>query len=178
MLKKNIEFEDFAGEKRTYEAHFHMTKAEVIRWLMTTGDYTLDKVLERIAKERNGKQILETFEDLIHRSYGVISLDNVQFVKNEEEWKKFYESNAYSELLVEIVTDGRKAAEFVNGIVPKDLADEIAKTMKENPNGIPDALKEYSEVFTAGQQAVTGSPQAKISGSISQADVVPMRPGV
>lgn len=143
MYKKTIEFTDYNDEKRKEDHYFHLNKSEVIKWLTTSGDYTLDKVLERLATERNGKKIMDVFEDLIHRSYGRKSLDGRRFEKTEEIWNDFYQTEAYSVLFTELVTDAAKAAEFVNKIIPKDLADEIEKIIKQNPDGISDELKDY-----------------------------------
>lgn len=144
MLKRSIEFEDYDGTKRKEDHYFNLNKAEVIKWLTTSGDYTLDKVLERLSTERNGKKIMEIFEDLIRLSYGKKSLDGRKFEKTEEIWNDFYQTEAYSILFTELVTDARKAADFVNKIIPKDLADEVEKIIKEYPEGIPDTLKDYT----------------------------------
>ncbi len=144
MLKKTIKFTDYEGLERTEEHFFNLNKAEVIKWLTTSGDYTLDKLLQRLSKERNGRKIMEIFEDLIKMSYGRKSLDGRKFEKNEEIWNDFYQTEAYSKLFSECVTDAKKAADFVNGIIPKDLADEVAKIIKDNPDGIPDELKDYA----------------------------------
>lgn len=143
MLKRTIKYEDYDGNTREEDHYFHMNKSEIIKWLTTSGDYTLDKVLLRLRTERNGKKIMEIFEDLLHRSYGKKSLDGRRFEKNEEIWKDFYETEAYSVLFTELVTDGRKAAEFINKIIPKNMADDIEKIVRENPEGIPDELKDY-----------------------------------
>lgn len=144
MYAKTIKFEDFNGVKREEEHFFNLNKAEVIKWLTTSGDYTLDKVLERLSKERNGKKIMEIFEEMIKMSYGKPSLDGRKFEKTEEIWNDFYQSDAYSELFTELVTDAAKAADFVNKIIPKDLAEEVAKIIKENPDGIPAELRDYT----------------------------------
>lgn len=144
MYKKTIEFTDYNDVVRKEDHYFHLNKAEVIKWLTTSGDYTLDKVLERLSTERNGKKIMDIFEDLIHRSYGRKSLDGRKFEKTEEIWNDFYQTEGYSVLFTELVTDAKKAADFVNRIIPKDLADEVAKIIKENPDGIPDAMKDYT----------------------------------
>lgn len=143
MLKKKIKFEDYDGNVREEEHFFNLNKAEVIKWLTTSGDYTLDKVLQRLANERNGKKIMEIFEDLIHLSYGRKSLDGRKFEKSAEIWDDFYQTEAYSILFTELVTDAKKAASFVNEIIPKSLADEVEKIIRENPEGIPDTLKDY-----------------------------------
>lgn len=146
MLKKNIEFEDYDGNKRKEDHYFNLNKAEVIKWLTTSGDYTLDKVMQRLSTERNGKKIMEIFEDLIHLSYGKKSLDGRKFEKSEEIWNDFYQTEAYSVLFTELVTDASKAAAFINDIIPKSLADEIEKIVKDYPEGIPDTLKDYTKI--------------------------------
>ena len=40
-----------------------------------------------------------------------------------------------------MVTDAAKAAEFINKIIPKDLAEEVDKTIRNNPNLIPEEVK-------------------------------------
>lgn len=143
MLVKTITYTDYDGNERTEKHYFNLNKAEVVKWVTTSGDYTLDKVLARIADERNGKRIMEIFEDLIHRSYGRKSLDGRHFEKREEYWLEFYESEAYSEMFMEIVSDAKKAAEFVKAIIPNDMTSEIKKIIDANPEGIPDSVKDY-----------------------------------
>lgn len=143
MLVKEIVFVDYDGNERKERHYFNLNKAEVIKWLTTTGDYTLDKVLERVASERNGKKIMETFEDLIHLSYGKKSLDGRRFEKSEEIWNDFYQTEAYSVLFMELVTNAKAAADFINKIIPKDLANEVNKIIKDHPEEIPDTLKDY-----------------------------------
>lgn len=143
MLAKTIKFKDYDGQEREGTYYFYLNKAEVIMWMSTTGEYTLDKVLLRLSEERNGRRIMEIFEDLIHRSYGRKSLDGIQFEKSEEIWKEFRQSEAFSELFVEIVTDAKKAADFVNGIIPSDMAAEVNKALLENKDGLPAELKDY-----------------------------------
>lgn len=143
MLAKKIQFTDYDGQKREGTYYFNLNKAEVIMWLTTAGEYTLDKVLLRLSEERNGRKIMETFEDLIHRSYGKKSLDGVRFEKTEEIWNEFRQSEAYSELFVELVTDAKKAANFINGVIPSEMAKEVTKTLAENKDGLPAELKDY-----------------------------------
>lgn len=143
MLVKSITFEDYDGNERTEEHCFHLNKAEVIKWLTTGGDYTLDKVIERLSQERNGKKIMEIFDDLIHRSYGRKSLDGRKFEKSEEIWNDFYQTEAYSVLFTELVTDAKKAADFINDVIPKKLAEEAEKIMREHPEGIPSDVVNY-----------------------------------
>jgi hypothetical protein len=143
MLRRKITYTDFDGNERNDEFYFNLTKAEVIEWLTTSGDYTLDKVMDQLSKERNGKKIIEIFKDLIYRSHGEKSLDGRLFVKTDNVKQNFMASEAYSVLFTELVTDAKKAVEFINGIIPKDIAEEINNIMESNPDGIPDDVKAY-----------------------------------
>lgn len=125
MLKRTLTFEDFNGEERTEDWYFHLNEAEVMQWISTSGDYTLDAKLQEIAKERNGRAVMDTFEDLIRRSVGKKSLDGRQFIKNKEITDSFMQSGAYPVLFMELVTDAKAAADFVNGIIPKKLHDKV-----------------------------------------------------
>ena len=78
---------------------------------------------------------------MLKMSYGRPSLDGIKFEKSDELWDDFYRSNAYSDLFTELVTDAAKAAEFINEIIPKELADEVNKTIRNNPNLIPEEAR-------------------------------------
>lgn len=143
MLERVIEFTDYDGNKRKESHYFNMNEAEVIKWLTTTGEYTLDKVIIRLSQERNGKKIMEIFDGLIELSYGRKSLDGRKFEKSEEIYKDFSQTEAYSKLFVELVTDAKKAADFVNAIIPEDLAASVTKIMQENKDGLPAEMVDY-----------------------------------
>lgn len=141
MLCKTIEYTDFDGNRRTEDFYFNLTKAEILEWLSTTSEYTLDKVLENMAKKMNVKGIMEATRELIYRAYGEKSLDGRRFVKTPEVKANFMETNAYSVLFMELATDGKAAADFFNAIIPKDLAEDVNKIVKEHPNATPDELR-------------------------------------
>ena len=143
MVKKEITYIDFEGNKRTEEFYFNLTKAEFFKWTMTTGEYTIDKVLIRLAEEKNGKKIIENFETLLKASYGKKSLDGRKFEKSEAIWQDFYQTEAYSTLFMDLITDGKKAAAFVNSLIPGDASQDIEKILRENKDGLPVALRDY-----------------------------------
>lgn len=144
MLIKKIKFLDYNGREVEEEYTFHLNEAEVIKWMTTSGDYTLDKVLLQLGKERNGKKIIELFDELIKMSYGKRSLDGRRFIKTKEDLDEFVQSEAYSVLFMELVSDAKKAAEFVNAIIPSKMADSVKETIKNNPDAIPDGMKDYT----------------------------------
>lgn len=146
MYKKTITYTDYDGNERTENFYFNLSRAEVMKWLAQSGDYTLDKVFQRIVEKRNGREIMNIFENLIYMAYGEKSLDGRRFEKTDEVKRNFMETEAYSTLFTEIVTDAKASSEFVNGIIPRDMQEYINKTMKENPDAIPAEIRDFVPV--------------------------------
>lgn len=119
MLKKTITYNDYDGNERTEDFYFNLTKAEILEMdLSASGG--LEKLIQKIIAEKNGEQIVKMFKEIILKSFGEKSLDGKRFIKNPELTEAFIQTEAYSQLFVELATDSDKAAEFVNGIIPKD----------------------------------------------------------
>lgn len=143
MYVKTITFEDYNGVKRTETHHFNMNKAELTKWLTTTGEATLDKVLVRLYSERNGREIINIFENLLKITYGKKSDDGRRFIKSDEIWENFHQTEGYSELFMELISDGNAVVEFVNKALPSDVTSDIQKAINDNPEGIPAELRDY-----------------------------------
>jgi hypothetical protein len=84
--------------------------------------------LESIMKSGNGAAILNAFNMIIGASYGT-RVDNnpSKFHKGEKQKDEFLNSLAYDQLFSDLITDPDGAAEFINGIVPKDLLERAKK---------------------------------------------------
>lgn len=147
MFIKKHTFFGYDGKERTEEFMFNLNKAELIKFMTTNGDYTLDKLVARLTEERNTKRVMEIFEDLMRLSYGRISVDGRKFEKSDALWEDFHQTEAFSDIFSDIVSDEKKAVEFITGIIPKAMADEIAKAVLENKEGVPDELKEYYKLI-------------------------------
>jgi hypothetical protein len=80
----------------------------------------MEAYLNKIANERDMSKLTDLFCDLIRMSYGVKNLDG-GFDRSPEHFKKFEQSEAYSDLYVRLATDADFAASFVNDIMPKNL---------------------------------------------------------
>jgi hypothetical protein len=117
MLKKTISYVDFDGNKRTEDFYFNLTKAEVTEMEMST-EGGLGKMLEKIVAAQDTKKIIETFKDLILRAYGEKSNDGKRFIKSQELKDAFSQTEAYSELFMELATNAESSSAFVNAIVP------------------------------------------------------------
>ena len=124
MLKKNIKYVDYDGNERTEDFYFNLNKAEVIELqLGTVGGLT--KTLEKIVQEKDASRIIEYFKTLILKTYGEKSADGRRFIKSQELRDAFEQTEAYSELFMELASNAQMAAEFVNGVLPKEAVDAI-----------------------------------------------------
>lgn len=120
MLVRQMTYTDYDGVERTEDFYFNLTKAEVAEMEMSNNG-GLSKLLERIIQTRDSKKMVEFMKDLVLRAYGVKSLDGRKIVKNQELRDDFSQTEAYSDLFMELATDAGAAAAFVNGIVPKNM---------------------------------------------------------
>ena len=117
MLKKTITYQDYNGVERTEDFYFNLTKAEIMEMEMsTTGG--LAEMIQRIVAAQDAPAIIKIFKDLVLKAFGEKSPDGKRFIKTEEGALAFSQTEAYSNLFMELATDADAAAAFVNGIVP------------------------------------------------------------
>lgn len=124
MLKRTMTYTDFNDNERTEDFYFNLTKAEVMEMEMSTKG-GLAEMIQRVISAQDQPAIIKIFKDLIIKAYGVKSPDGKRFMKKPEYVDEFVETAAFSDLFMELATDADKAAEFINGIVPADMAKEI-----------------------------------------------------
>lgn len=121
MLKKKITYTDYDGNERTEDFYFNLTKAEVVDMEMGV-DGGMQKMLEKIVAEKDNRRIVETFKEIVARAYGEKSADGKRFMKSRELSEAFMQTEAYSELFMELLTNAASASVFINGILPQELA--------------------------------------------------------
>lgn len=127
MLKKTITYEDFNGVERTEDFFFNLTEAELMEMEMSTvGGFT--EMVQKIVKAQDAPALINIFKKLILKAYGEKSADGKRFVKSDEIAEGFAQTNAYSKLFMELATDDKAAADFINSVVPADLAKRAAST--------------------------------------------------
>ena len=125
MLKKTFKFVDYNGNPRTEDHYFNLTQAEVTE-LELSVDGGLTAMINRVVQAQNGRQIIDTMKDIILKSYGMKSPDGRQFIKNQEVRDAFAQTEAYSQLFMELATNAKAASDFVAGIIPakEDVASD------------------------------------------------------
>jgi len=124
MLVKKVSYTDYKGVKREDELYFNLSKAEVAE-MELSHQGGLSAKIERIVATQNGGEIISLFKDLIIRSYGTISDDGKRFIKNDQLREEFLQTEAYSELFMELASDADAASAFVNGIIPQVGTKEV-----------------------------------------------------
>jgi hypothetical protein len=120
MLKKTVTYVDYNGVERTEDFYFNLSKAEVTEMELSVRG-GLSAMLEELVKSGDNARIVEIFKDLVLRSYGEKSADGKRFVKSKELSEAFSQTEAYSEIFMELALDEKAAAAFVNGILPANL---------------------------------------------------------
>lgn len=131
MIKKTITYTDFNGVERKEDHFFNLTKAEIMKMEMSTSGGLAERI-QRIVAAQDQPAIIEVFEDLIRRAYGVKTPDGRGFDKNPKHFEEFAATEAYSQLFMELATNTEAASEFINGIVPADMAKQIALASADN----------------------------------------------
>lgn len=126
MLKKQISYEDYDGNKRQEDFYFNLTKAEITEMELSIPGGLVNHI-NTITKAQDGTEIMKVFKDIILGSYGEKSPDGKRFIKSEELSTAFSQTEAYSILFMSLVTDAEAAAAFINGIVPQ-ISEEDKKT--------------------------------------------------
>lgn len=124
MLKKTITYTDYNGTELTENFYFNLTKAEIMEMEMGTSG-GMAEMIEKIVAAKDAPAIIKIFKDLVLKAYGEKSPDGKRFIKSDEISAAFAQTEAYSELFMELATDAEAAAAFVNGITPKEPANGI-----------------------------------------------------
>lgn len=118
MLKKTITYTDYEDLVRTEDFYFNLSKAEIAEM-----EYSIDggmkNLLEQIVKSQSTPQIFEMFKMVILKAYGEKSPDGRRFVKSKELSDAFSQTEAYSDLVIEMLSGPNVAAEFINAVIPQ-----------------------------------------------------------
>lgn len=121
MIKKTITYVDYNDVERTEDFYFNLSKAELMEIEMSTSG-GLVEMINRIVAAQDAPAIIKIFKDLILKAYGVKSLDGKRFEKSDKLRTEFEQTEAYSQLFMELSTDADAASKFVNGIMPSEAS--------------------------------------------------------
>lgn len=134
MLKKSIKYVDYNGETQTDECYFNLSKSELME-IQVSEKGGFENYLTALIEEKDQKKIYNLFKEIVLMSYGQKSSDGRTFIKKKmvdgqmiRLRDEFEQTEAFSELMMELLTGGDKAiADFINKLIPKELAEQVAK---------------------------------------------------
>lgn len=135
MLKEKVTYVDYDGNERTEELHFNLTQTELVELSMELppessaiiGDNPKnisEETAVKLLEQMGGKEILAFIKKLILKSYGVKSEDGRLFKKSEELTTEFSQTLAFDKLIVDMMSDDKKASDFINRVIPAKLVEK------------------------------------------------------
>lgn len=116
MYKKTITYVDYDENERTEDFYFNLTQAEVMEMELSTSG-GMAEMIKGIVAAQDVPEIIKIFKRLILESYGKKSPDGKRFIKSDALTDEFKQTEAYSNLFMELAQDADAAAEFVNNVI-------------------------------------------------------------
>lgn len=129
MLKKTIKYTDYNGNEIIEDFYFNLNEAEITEMELGING-GMSELLEKIINTHDVPNIIKYFKEIVLRSYGVKSPDGKQFMKSKELSTAFSQTEAYNQLFMELFSGDNAAkatAEFVNGVMPKQVLANMKK---------------------------------------------------
>ena len=132
MLTKTITYTDYNGVERTETFHFNLSQAELIEMQLGGKDGLYSNKLQKMIDNRDTAAIINTIKEFVLKSYGEKSDDGKRFMKSPEISAAFVQTEAYSQLITELLSDDAKSSEFILGIMPQGLREAAVAEMNKN----------------------------------------------
>lgn len=130
MISKTIKYEDFEGNEIEKTFHFHISKAELAELNIQEDGTTLADSIATITRSETGiREVLDIFKMVVTEAVGRRSEDGSRFAKSDDARSEFLDTDAYSELLFNMLDDPDFATRFIQGILPTSVQKEIQKSM-------------------------------------------------
>lgn len=125
MIKKTVTYKDLNGKERTETFYFHYFESEIMDMEMSEEGGLAERI-QRIIDAKDQASLLKVIKKFVVDAYGIKSDDGRRFIKSQEVKDAFVECPAYSKIYMELLTNDELAAEFVNKVVPEDMAEQLA----------------------------------------------------
>lgn len=132
MLERTFTYEGFDGKTYSDTWGFYLSKADLLE--IQLGSFVgLDAMMKQLIDAKDGKSIMAIVKEIILKSVGKPSADGKHFIRNDEVRQDFMQTEAYSQIFEELVTDAEKAAEFIAAVVPKELGAKLREERAKKP---------------------------------------------
>lgn len=124
MYIKKIKYTDYNGVERSEDFYFNLSRGELAEMeLGVSGGLT--GMIKSIINTNDTPAIMNTLKTFIMKAYGVKSNDGKRFIKSDELSIEFTQTEAYSELLMEMFRNPEYAADFIKAILPADMVEML-----------------------------------------------------
>lgn len=151
MISKKIKYEDYNGETVEKTFHFHLNKSEITKMEYQKDGTRFSDILTEIGSDNvSVRRIIDIVEDLFRRAVGEKSEDGRRFIKNDDVRSELFDTEAYGELLSDLLTTPEDFAKFIQGMMPKDAQQQIEKKL---PKGSDISSLSREELLELAQNA-------------------------
>lgn len=156
MYKETRTYTDFNDNNRTEDFYFNISKAEFFELeIGAVGGMEggMSEWITKLTSIQDGVKIADVFKTILLKAYGEKSADGRSFLKiDPKDGHKladdFAQTQAYSDMYMDLVMDSQKAAEFFNGIFPNFTEAEIKHWEEEAAKIRAKKLAELSAATT------------------------------
>lgn len=120
MLKKTVTYVDYNDETQTDTLYFNLSKAEIGR-LQTRMDGKFIDYIQACLERKKIESLYDFFYNLLLDAYGEKDVTGKKFNKSKTIRDDFENSIAFSEVLMDVISNVDKMAAFTKGILPADM---------------------------------------------------------
>ncbi len=164
MLKKTITYNDLDGNPLTEDFYFNLSKAELAEMELSQ-DGGMLAYLKYIVASKDGAGIMMAFKKILTQSVGRRSDDGKRFMKSPQITEEFMQTDAYSVLFMELVTDAEASSAFIRGIVPSDLSDKVMTDVQLPDVAVEGTIADNRPRWLAEDREPTNEELMKMSKS-------------
>lgn len=139
MITKIVPYIDYNGNQRKETLYFHLSQFEATEIALEMPDGVVEEIEENdvtttathLVEKLGPKGVIEFIKKIVLKSYGIKHTDGRRFEKSEEISKEFSETPMFSALMMELMQDDKAASDFINGVIPPEMAKEAFKKAPE-----------------------------------------------
>ena len=137
MLKKSITYKNvFTEESVTEDFYFHLSAADMVE-LEVSFKGGLAEWFMKAMREEDMEAVYAGFKKMVLKAYGHRG-ENNKWIQNQQIRDEFENSEAYSVLLMEMLTVEGAFDKFIQAVVPRELREDtsqlkLAPVLEETP---------------------------------------------
>lgn len=164
MISKTIKYTDFNGKEVKKTFWFHLGKADLARVVVTPQGLTLPEVIATRSDDdlSGAADAFDLLREIAKHAIGVRSADGSRFIRSDEARSDLFDTGAYDEFFTELMQDEKKAAEFMNGVMPKDAQQNLREAM--GGKDVSDLSKEeLLEMVQKNNNLTSASKEPKVT---------------